>query len=104
MTSDKNSSVTGVFPVGLSDIMGLEKSEGFDMAVKYSEQSKVNSGRLGALVNLPLPNDQEVADLVSLVMPLCYGKPFYVLEAAVLANAAVNSVAKFAIARAYYDI
>ena len=48
MTSDKNSSVTGVFPVGLSDIMGLENQKDLIWPVKYSEQSKVNSGRLGS--------------------------------------------------------
>ena len=31
-------------------------------------------------------------------MPLCYAKPFYVLEAAVLADAAVKFGYKFAIA------
>ena len=91
MTSDKKISVAGVFPVGLNDIIGLENQKDLIWPVKYSEQSKVNYGRLGALVKLPLQiRDQQVADLVSLVMPLCYGRPFYVLEAVVLADAAVK--------------
>ena len=71
--------------------MGLANQKDLIWPVNYSEQSKINYCRLEALVKLPLQiRDQQVADLVSIVMPLCYAKPFYVLEAAVLADAAVK--------------